>query len=97
MRFLNSLGLLRGKMLDYGCGRGFDAEYYGMDKYDPHYAPEFPKIKFDTITCNYVLNVVDAVEMGAYNRSSPLTPENGRSIILYDGLRQEGPRALAVG
>lgn len=59
MRLLESKGLLHGDMLDYGCGRGFDAEYYGMDGYDPYYAPEFPQKSYDVITCNFVLNVVN--------------------------------------
>ena|ERR1035437_4440765 len=48
-----------GPALDYGCGRGFDADHFNMDKYDPHYFPEVKAKKYKTITCNYVLNVVD--------------------------------------
>ncbi len=62
MRRLASDGLIVGKALDYGCGRGFDADYYGMNSYDPHYAPEKPVGRFDTITCNYVLNVMEEPE-----------------------------------
>ena len=29
-----------------------------MDKYDPYYFPEYPHRKYDTITCIYVLNVI---------------------------------------
>ncbi len=50
--------LLQGRALDYGCGRGFDAEHFGMEKYDPHFAPERPTGRFDVITCNFVLNVI---------------------------------------
>ena len=64
MRQLATDGLIVGRALDYGCGKGFDADYYDMESYDPHfgpgmeegYAPEF----FDTITCNYVLNVLES-------------------------------------
>lgn len=59
MRWLHSAGLLVGRMLDYGCGRGFDAEAFGMDRFDPHYYPNRIQGEYDTITCNYVLNVVD--------------------------------------
>ena len=59
MKNLEKYDLLKGKLLDFGCGRGFDANHYDMDRYDPHYAPEKPKGKYDTITCNYVLNVVE--------------------------------------
>jgi len=44
--------------LDYGCGRGDDATYLGCDKFDPHYFPDVPTKKYDTITCTYVLNVI---------------------------------------
>ena len=44
--------------LDYGCGKGFDADTLHLDKYDPHYFPTRPTKKYDNITCNYVLNVV---------------------------------------
>ena len=59
MKFLEDEGHLEGRVLDYGCGRGFDAGALGLESYDPYFFPEVPKGKFDTITCNYVLNVVD--------------------------------------
>ena len=57
-RRLHGLGLLHGRCLDYGCGRGKDADAYGMVKYDPYWAPGRPAGTFDTVTCTYVLNVV---------------------------------------
>ena len=60
MRWLDQAGRLVGKMLDYGCGRGRDANTYGMAPYDPYYQPVMPDGKFDTITCNYVLNVIES-------------------------------------
>ena len=64
-RFLEDQGLLEGKILDYGCGYGFDAEYYGMDKYDPRYFPynrwafrDRKLSQYDIITCTYVLCVL---------------------------------------
>jgi len=62
MRWLDQKGLLVGRMLDYGCGRGKDACTYGMATYDPHYQPVMPAGLFDTITCNYVLNVIESHE-----------------------------------
>jgi 2-polyprenyl-3-methyl-5-hydroxy-6-metoxy-1,4-benzoquinol methylase len=53
-------GLLDGRCLDYGCGKSPDAEVYDMKKFDPHFSPEMPKGKFDTITCTYVLNVIES-------------------------------------
>ncbi len=56
-------GLIKGKVLDLGCGLGVDinflktngVEVYG---YDPYYKPDYPSEKFDTILCNYVLNIL---------------------------------------
>lgn len=62
MKWLDARGLLRGRKLDYGCGRGFDASYYDMQMFDPHYMPwnEITQDeKFNTITCNYVFNVIN--------------------------------------
>jgi len=58
MMWLSNNNLLRGRCLDFGCGRGFDVDYFNIEGYDPHYRPEFPKGSFDTITCIYVLNTL---------------------------------------
>ena len=65
MRYLTEKHLLDGRLLDYGSGRGFDAKYFNMVKYDPNFAPEIPSGPFNTITCNYVLNVVDIITQQA--------------------------------
>jgi ATP adenylyltransferase len=57
-RSLAEQSLLRGRCLDYGCGRGKDADTFNMERFDPHWAPQPPTGKFDTILCTYVLNVV---------------------------------------
>lgn len=51
------------QILDFGCGKGFDAESLGLDMYDPYYYPEYPNKKYDIITCNYVLNVLTEPEV----------------------------------
>jgi 2-polyprenyl-3-methyl-5-hydroxy-6-metoxy-1,4-benzoquinol methylase len=58
VKWLQEQNLLKGSVLDYGCGRGHDATLIGADKYDPFYFPELPAKKYDTIICIYVLNVV---------------------------------------
>jgi 2-polyprenyl-3-methyl-5-hydroxy-6-metoxy-1,4-benzoquinol methylase len=58
MRWLHTAGLLKGRVLDYGCGKGIDADVLGLTKYDPYHFPQIPRGKFDTITCQYVLNVI---------------------------------------
>lgn len=60
---LLKMNLIRGKVLDFGCGLGVDVKYLkskGFDVigYDPYYQPNYPNDKFDTILCNYVLNVL---------------------------------------
>lgn len=65
MRYLKTSGVitnvlsLNRRVLDYGCGRGFDCEYYGLVGYDPYFFPVKPKGKFKVITCHYVLNVLE--------------------------------------
>ncbi len=62
-RHLHQNGYLEGRILDFGCGLGKDVEFlqqkgYEVEGYDPYYFAEFPKGKFDTIICHYVLNVL---------------------------------------
>lgn len=65
MQYLHEQGKLTGRCLDYGCGRGFDADTLGMDGYDPNHRPSLlPFLKaasgyYQTVTCNYVLNVIE--------------------------------------
>jgi len=54
--------LLKGRLFDFGCGKGFDADHLGMDKYDPNHFPDGPSVpmhEYDTVMCNYVLNVIE--------------------------------------
>lgn len=63
IRMLHERKLLRGRVLDYGCGFGQDVRFlqaksYDAHGYDPHYFPDWPAGTFDTIICFYVLNVL---------------------------------------
>jgi len=73
MRNLHNTGKLVHPYLDYGCGKGFDAIEFGMDRFDPHFtdgrvvttngrawAIEQCQSYYETITCNYVLNVIES-------------------------------------
>jgi SAM-dependent methyltransferase len=62
-KFLLNKNLLKGKILDFGCGFGNDVKLlqqkgFDITGYDPYYFPELPHEKFDTIICFYVLNVL---------------------------------------
>ncbi len=62
-RILLERGLLKGDILDFGCGFGKDVEELqeknlNVEGYDPHYQPEYPEKLFDTVICHYVLNVL---------------------------------------
>lgn len=50
------------RVLDYGCGRGFDADALGMFKYDPYYFASKPAGTFHHVYCGYVLNVMTQKE-----------------------------------
>jgi diadenosine tetraphosphate (Ap4A) HIT family hydrolase len=62
-KLLLEQNLFTGKILDFGCGFGNDVKLlqeknFDIIGYDPHYFPDFPQTKFDTIICFYVLNVL---------------------------------------
>jgi ATP adenylyltransferase len=62
-RRLYNMGVIEGEVLDFGSGFGKDAEFLNSKgisctNYDPHYFPDYPDKKFDTILCQYVLNVL---------------------------------------
>ena len=52
------LGLASGRVLDFGCGFGYDAQHYGWEAYDPFYGPALPEGTFDTIVCISVVNAL---------------------------------------
>jgi SAM-dependent methyltransferase len=81
-----------GRGLDYGCGRGADAEALGFEGYDPHWRPEAPEGKFDVITCSYVLNVVpeDAQTAVLASIRSLLAPGGVAYISVRRDLPPEG-------
>jgi ATP adenylyltransferase len=63
LKTLLSRNLVRGRVLDFGCGLGEDLRFLqlkGLDAigFDPHYASDYPIGRFDTILCSYVLNVL---------------------------------------
>lgn len=79
-RWLEDQELLSGRILDYGCGYGKDAAELGFEVYDPYFFPNMPRGKFDTILCNYVLNVV---------------PEREQAWIIHDIETRLSPEGVA--
>lgn len=58
-QWLHNSELILPRALDYGCGRGKDADELGIDRYDPHWFPSWPRLRdYRTILCTYVLNVL---------------------------------------
>jgi SAM-dependent methyltransferase len=83
-RYLKEAGLLKGRILDFGCGRGFDADALGAEGFDPYYRTQMPDGKFDTIICIYVLNVI------------PLDAQTETLIQISRKLRRGGKAYIAV-
>jgi len=81
--WLNRAGRLKGRILDYGCGRGGDADRLGWEGYDPHYRQGEPVGLFDTIMCNFVLNVIEShsTRRSVLSAISDLLTEYGRAYI----------------
>ena len=71
MKVLYDKGLLKGKILDYGCGFGEDVNklknlgynIVGYDKYNTKFKIDFLLDKmYSVVTCNYVFNVIQKNE-----------------------------------
>jgi diadenosine tetraphosphate (Ap4A) HIT family hydrolase len=91
--------LLKGQILDFGCGFGNDVKLLqakGLDVtgYDPHYFPEYPQNKFDTILCFYVLNVLFPEEQSnvLMDVSHLLKPGGKAYYAVRRDLKKEGFR-----
>lgn len=100
MAWLNRQNLLNGEILDYGCGHGFDVAFLKRQNlqitgFDPYYFKDIDQSKkYDTITCLYVLNVVDILEQSKILIKISSLLKNGgaayfavRRDIKYEGFR----------
>lgn len=99
-QYLLQKNLLKGTILDFGCGLGNDVKLltekgFNIIGYDSYYAPQYPQKKFDTIICIYVLNVLFINEQ--YNvimQISELLKSGGKAYfavrrdIKYEGFRE---------
>ena len=102
-RYLLGKGLLKGCVLDFGCGFGFDTDELqrqGLDivGYDYYYRPDYPIGQFDTIICNYVLNVLEPYAQAEVlmNVSNLLKPTGTAYYAVRRDLEDEGFRLHAI-
>lgn len=102
-RYLLQHGMLKGRILDFGCGFGFDADElkrqgYDIAGYDYYYRPEYPEGKFDTILCNYVLNVLEPYAQAEVmmNVTNLLHPYGTAFFAVQRDLKEEGFRLHAI-
>ena len=98
-KFFLTNKLLQGKILDFGCGFGNDVKLlkqkgFDITGYDPHYFPQYPHEKFDTIICFYVLNVLFPEEQtNVLMEVSHLLKPGGKAYYaVRRDLRKEGFR-----
>ncbi len=99
MYWLRKNNLLKREILDFGCGFGTDVEIlksdgFNITGYDNYYFKDYPDKKFDTITCIYVLNVLEDVEQTDVLMSvSELLKPGGKAFFaVRRDLKKEGFR-----
>jgi len=73
---------IRGRVLDYGCGLGHDADLLGWEAYDPYYRPTEPTGLYDTIVVNHVANILTrASRAELFARVCTLLVDGGTAYI----------------
>ena len=81
-KILNKLKLLNGRILDYGCGYGFDADKNNWEKYDPYYFDNKIEGNFDTIVCINVISAVSSkIRKEILNNIQELLNESGKAYL----------------
>lgn len=103
VRYLLQHDLLKGRILDFGCGFGYDTDElkrrgYDIIGYDYYYRTEYPKGKFDTIFCIYVLNVLEPYAQAEVmmNVSNLLSPKGTAYFAVRRDINEEGFRLHAI-
>lgn len=103
VRYLLQHDLLKGRILDFGCGFGYDTDElkrrgYDIIGYDYYYRTEYPEGKFDTIFCVYVLNVLEPYAQAEVmmNVSNLISPKGTAYFAVRRDLKEEGFRLHAI-
>jgi diadenosine tetraphosphate (Ap4A) HIT family hydrolase len=98
-KYLLENKLLKGEILDFGCGFGNDVKLlteknFKIIGYDPFYFPNYPEQKFNTIICFYVLNVLFSdVQASVFMEVSHLLKPGGKAYFaVRRDLKKEGFR-----
>lgn len=99
MNWLKREKKLKDQILDFGCGFGTDVTFlkennYNIHGFDPYYFSKYPETSFDTITCLYVLNVLEPIEQSKVLLNiSRLLKQGGKAYfavrrdLVYEGYR----------
>ena len=84
-RWLLYQGLLKGTVLDYGCGKCHEInnQHFVADGYDSYYRPEILIKRYDTIICNFVLNTIESIfeRVAIVQRIRKLLSSNGVAYV----------------
>lgn len=103
VRYLLQHDLLKGRILDFGCGFGYDTDElkrrgYDITGYDCYYRAEYPEGKFDTIFCVYVLNVLEPYAQAEVmmSVSNLLSPHGTAYFAVRRDIKEEGFRLHAI-
>lgn len=103
LNYLRERNMIQGRVLDYGCGLGTDVNFLkskgvNVVGFDPHYFPETPSEKFDTILCFYVLNILFKEEQNEVlmNISSLLKPSGKAYFAVRRDIKKDGFRTHFV-
>jgi diadenosine tetraphosphate (Ap4A) HIT family hydrolase len=98
-KYLWQKNLLKGNILDFGCGLGNDVKLlkkkgFNIIGYDPYYFSQYPQEKFQTIICIYVLNVLftDAQSSVIMEVSHLLIPGGKAYFAVRRDIKREGFR-----
>ncbi len=91
-------GLVKGRVLDFGCGRGDDVKQLrrrriSADGWDPYWESDEPRGKYDVVLCTYVVNVLPRSRQAAILRElrSWCKPNGAIYVAVRADVEHDGP------